>query len=395
MFDPLEHHGLPADRHDEHWREQDAPLAGRWPADPYLRCRVTTAAAVETDGVRLYRRMVAGLADADARRGAGSLGEAAARRGGRLAALPPADRSPRQRTADGRQARSYLLGWLERSEPDPPAVALTARLRRIPPAEAGGWAATVLHESTACYLYHAFLHIETDRRLRALWELHLQMALAQLSTAADLLRRRGPGDPRMVVGAGFAEPPPMDDRLRPRRRHRGRPADLVELFGEQHARIAALFPRTIPPTRTQSDAAHAAFGRLTRLIAAHGVAATELSHPVIRLLDPDGHLADRLLDEEREISEALIDAIRAEAARHLETRIDGLRRLVVAHGRHERRQELPRLRAGVPADERRAMGRAARAAERAAGIDGGSAEVAPHELPAIADDARDAVRAAT
>jgi hypothetical protein len=393
VFDPLQHHGIPADRHDRHWREQDPRLAGGWPADPYVRCRLTTAAAVEIDGARRYRRLLTGVADIDARRGVGALGNAAARRGVQLAALQPTGRSPRQRTSDDREARSHLLGWLDRSEPDPPAVALAARVRRMPPADVGGWAAMVLHETTACYLYHAFLCIETDRRLRALWELHLQMALAQLHTAGDLLRRHEDGEPRMVIGAGFAEPLPMDDR-RPRRRRRGRRTDLVELLGDQQARIAALFRHASRTARTRPEAAHATFGSLTRLTVAHEVAAAELAHPVIRLLDPDGHLAEHLLDEERELSEALEDAVRADAARRLETRIDALRRLVVAHGRNERRYELPRVRAAVPADERRVMGRAASAAERAAGVDRGPAEVTPQELSALAEGSREAVRAA-
>ncbi|MEV6844444.1 hypothetical protein [Actinoplanes sp. NPDC051411] len=393
MFDPLQHHGIPADRHDGHWREQDDPLTGGWPADPYLRCRVTTAAAVEIDGARRYRRMLAGVDDVDARRGAGALGEAAGRRGERLAGLLPTGRSPRQRTADDREARSRLLGWLERSEPDPPAVALAARVRRTSPAEAGGWAAMVLHEATACYLYHAFLHLETDRRLRALWELHLQMALTRLRTAGDLLRRHEGGEPRMMIGAGFADPLPMDDR-RPRRGRRGRPADLVELLGEQHDRMAELFRHAVPTTRTRPEAAHATFGRLARLITAHEVIAAELAHPLMGHLDPDGHLAEHLLDEEGELNEALEDAVRADAAGRPETRIDALRRLVVGHGHDERRYELPRLRAAVPGDERRALGRAARAAEQAAGVDHEPAEVTPQELPGIADSSRDAVHAA-
>lgn len=391
MFNPMQHHGIPADRHDGHWREQDPPLAGGWPADPYLRCRVTMAAAVEIDGARRYRRLLTGVADIDARRGAGALGDAAERRGERLAALQPTGRSPGQRGAEDREARSHLLGWLERSEPDPPVVALAARVRNTPPA--GGWSAMVLHETTACYIYHAFLRLETDRRLRALWELHLQMGLTQLHTAGDLLRRHEGGEPEIVIGAGFAEPPPMDGR-RPRRRYRGHPSDLVELLGEQLDRIDELFPHARPTTRARTEAAHARFGRLARLITAHEAAATELAHPVMGLLDPDGHLADHLLEQERELREALEDAVRADAARRLETRVDALRRLVVAHAREERRYELPRLRAAVPGDERRALGRAARAAERAAGVDRGPAEVTPRELPAIADRSRDAVRAA-
>jgi hypothetical protein len=47
----------------------------------------------------------------------------------------------------------------------------------------------VWHEYNECYLYHSFLQQETDERIKALWELHLNMEIGQLNVACELLRR--------------------------------------------------------------------------------------------------------------------------------------------------------------------------------------------------------------
>jgi hypothetical protein len=46
----------------------------------------------------------------------------------------------------------------------------------------------VLHEYNECYLYHSFMEQESDRRVKAIWELHLNMELAHLQGAVELLR---------------------------------------------------------------------------------------------------------------------------------------------------------------------------------------------------------------
>src|SRR5690606_1958655 len=47
----------------------------------------------------------------------------------------------------------------------------------------------VFHEYNEVYLYWSMLQNEQDRRIKALWELHLDMELGQLQVACDLLRR--------------------------------------------------------------------------------------------------------------------------------------------------------------------------------------------------------------
>ena len=51
------------------------------------------------------------------------------------------------------------------------------------------WEQLVNHEYNECYLYHSFMQQEPDPRIRALWELHLNMEVAQLQSACEMLRR--------------------------------------------------------------------------------------------------------------------------------------------------------------------------------------------------------------
>ena len=86
------------------------------------------------------------------------------------------------------------------------ALAEQSGRRRYRDAGRESWELLVVHESAACYLYYSFLAQETDRQVKAMWELHLQMELAHLHAAADLLRRSRRRDPQEVVGAGLPEP---------------------------------------------------------------------------------------------------------------------------------------------------------------------------------------------
>jgi hemerythrin superfamily protein len=271
---------------------------------------------------------------------------------------------------------------------------------RLEPRE-DGWEALVVHESAGCYLYYAFMAEEDDRRLRPMWELHLQMQLAQLRTASDLLRHYRGRDPQEVIGEGLPEPvsrptdrspvwvtePDRTGRGRPsRRRRRERPdrgQDVLDLLTAHHARMNRLFDSV---AGSSGDDAWTAFGDLAQLIAVHEVAEEQLIHPLVRRLRPDDHLADRLLEEETRISEALSDVVRSAAQGHLHDTIGGLRDMVTAHSRREEHDEFPQFRRSVPVRERREMGRAVRAAQTA-----GAAEAGPHAVAETADRVRDAL----
>jgi hypothetical protein len=170
---------------------------------------------------------------------------------------------------------------------------------------------------------------------------------------------------------------------------------VLELLTAQHARMNRLFGRAAGST---GDEARMAFGDLARLIAVHEIAEEQMIHPIVRRLRPDDPLADRLLDEECRISDALSDAVRAAAHGHLDDTIGGLRDMVAAHYRREKRDEFPRIRRSVPVQERREMGRAVRAAEAAAAADAGPRDPAwaePRAVAQTADRVRDALNGFT
>jgi hypothetical protein len=113
-------------------------------------------------------------------------------------------------------------------------------------------------------------------------------------------------------------------------------------------------------------------------------------------LDPDDPLADRMLDEDREISEALAGAVRADTATGRGEVAPACGNMVLAHARHEERYEFHRLREAVPEADLRQMARALRVAEEAAKADagrGGDPEGAePRTLPQTVERVRDALR---
>jgi hypothetical protein len=297
-----------------------------------------------------------------------------------------------------------------------PATPTAAGLQRGGwPADTGldGWERLVVHESATCYVYYSFLTQESDPRLRAMWELHLQMGLAHLRTAGDLLRQHTGRDPQEVVGEGLPEPAAwassagpiwVTEREPERAAGRNGPEtaaeatsgesaqqpseadqDLVDLMIEQHVEIENSFERQ---PRVDGEARHMAFAELARLIAVHEIVEESVVHPLARRLEPDEHVADRLVDEERRIGEALADALRTIGADHdpAETTVV-LRDIVLAHARHEERHEFPLLREAVPEAELRQMARALRTA-----VTAGAEEQADDAGPRVLRQTEERVR---
>lgn len=419
MFDPLDHPGIPVDHHGRHWHELELEVDSR-ATDPSTLRRISMVAAVEAKAEHFDRNFANRVQDVDARRSVGSLGAATAQRRQHIAGVRPSPHNTAEDAIDRERAAFEMAGWAARNEPDPdrssqyrqlawqhlerlrryadsgdrahlrwadqmadevdrswpPLPATPARGRTpSPPAiqplsllhdwmvrAAGrpeGWEALVVQESAGCYLYYAFMAEEDDRRLRPMWELHLQMQLAHLQTASALLRRYAGRDAHEVIGEGLPEPATLRTDRSPapihnparheharsarRRRRRTRPdreQDVLELLTEHHARTSRLFDSA---ARSTGDDARMAFGELARLIAMHEIVEERIVHPLIRRLRPDHHLADRLLDEESQISEALADAVRTAAHGHLDDAIDGLPDLVAPHSRGEEHDEFPQI----------------------------------------------------
>jgi hypothetical protein len=64
----------------------------------------------------------------------------------------------------------------------------------------------VMHEYNECYLYWSFMQQETDPRIKAIWELHLNMETEQLRLACEQLRRHEGKDPEEFLPNALPEP---------------------------------------------------------------------------------------------------------------------------------------------------------------------------------------------
>lgn len=68
------------------------------------------------------------------------------------------------------------------------------------------WEMLVNHEYNECYLYYSFMQQETDPRVKAIWELHLNMELTHLQIACDLMRRHDGREPAEILAPALPEP---------------------------------------------------------------------------------------------------------------------------------------------------------------------------------------------
>ncbi|RBQ16207.1 hypothetical protein DP939_31840 [Spongiactinospora rosea] len=68
------------------------------------------------------------------------------------------------------------------------------------------WEMLLNHEYNECYLYHSFMETESDPRVRAIWELHLNMELEHLRLAAELFKRHDGRDPEQVLASELPKP---------------------------------------------------------------------------------------------------------------------------------------------------------------------------------------------
>ncbi|MBD2096161.1 hypothetical protein H6F90_13545 [Trichocoleus sp. FACHB-591] len=66
----------------------------------------------------------------------------------------------------------------------------------------------VLHQYNECYLYYSFMQQESDRRIKQIWELHLNMEIEHLRIACDLLRQYENRDPEEFL------PPSLPETMR-------------------------------------------------------------------------------------------------------------------------------------------------------------------------------------
>jgi hypothetical protein len=65
----------------------------------------------------------------------------------------------------------------------------------------------VHHEYNEIYMYWSFLQQESDPRIKQLWQLHLDMEIAQLQVACDLLRRYDGREPEEILPSELPDTP--------------------------------------------------------------------------------------------------------------------------------------------------------------------------------------------
>jgi hypothetical protein len=260
-----------------------------------------------------------------------------------------------------------------------------ARHRTLVDAGTGRWQQLVTREYNECRLYHAFLAQEPDARVRAVWELSLQLELGQLHAAADLLRRFDGREPEEVLGTGVPEPPGFDRNLEYLRRllarhldldalgsapiravpqvravredldRAGRAGSVLDVLSDQHTHIESLFYECEVAT---DERRHTVLDELIRLISEHEAIEDDVVHPLARDIIPGGFEVTRdLVEEERHVRRMLTELVDAGVeAEDFDDDLANLRDAVLSHAAHEERYEFPELRERVPADRLRELG---------------------------------------
>jgi hypothetical protein len=146
------------------------------------------------------------------------------------------------------------------------------------------WEQLVNHEYNECYLYYSFMTQETDPKVKAIFELHLNMELEHLHLACDLMRRHDGRDPAEILAPELPEPVRFESNKQFLRNLIATQLDLTTLGAgyvrEAHERFEqmqeALNGEQKPPSERVIDEHRALFGTEYRL-------ETEGPHPVERL----------------------------------------------------------------------------------------------------------------
>jgi hypothetical protein len=146
------------------------------------------------------------------------------------------------------------------------------------------WEQLVNHEYTECYLYWSFMQQEPDPKVKAIWELHLNMELEQLHAACDLMRRHDGRDPAELLPQSLPEPLTFEPNKAYVRELLDTQIDLTTLgtgyVREAHERFEAMQQKLngeeLPPSDQVIDMHREMFGREYRL-------ESEGEHPVASL----------------------------------------------------------------------------------------------------------------
>jgi hypothetical protein len=151
------------------------------------------------------------------------------------------------------------------------------------------WERLVNHEYNECYLYHSFMETESDPRIKAIWELHLDMELEHLRIACELMREHDGREPEQVLAPELPPPVTFEPNKAYLRELLDTQMDLTTLGAgyvwDAHERFEqmqeGIHGGEAPPSERVIDAHRERFGTDYRL-------STEGEHPDPRLREGPG-----------------------------------------------------------------------------------------------------------
>jgi hemerythrin superfamily protein len=177
-------------------------------------------------------------------------------------------------------------------------------------------------------------------------------------------------------------------------------SSVTDLIRRQHLDIERLFEDV---EGGAGDDRRQAFECLVRLLAVHETAEEEVVYPVVRHADPSGDAIVDARTAEESAAKSLLAELERVGPNHgdFPSKLDDLRVAVLEHARQEEATVLPLLERTQDAEHLRRMAGATRAAEKLApthphphGPDGALGNMLLGPAAAVADRARDAIRAA-
>jgi hypothetical protein len=151
------------------------------------------------------------------------------------------------------------------------------------------WERLVLHEYNEVYLYHSFMTHESDPKVKAIWELHLNMEIEQLRIAVELFREHDERDPDELLPPELPAPVTFEPNKEYLRHLLDTQIDLTTLgagyVSEAHERFEQLQDKVmageVPPSEWVVDQHRAQFGTDYR-------SETDGPHPVAELRQQSG-----------------------------------------------------------------------------------------------------------
>ncbi|MEU3726294.1 hypothetical protein [Streptomyces sp. NPDC031705] len=235
---------VPLDRQLRSWRELNVSPIDPDASDPYTRCRIIAMNGIEVEAILFSHDLARNCVDPEVKRQLAGTRYIEAQQQKVVNWLLPGVSSVLETTIAYEQVAVDLTSWVARMEPDPylrqayefgvledfdhlyryanlyemiehrKAEAIVDGLTEVMPGrptrmhhrdpadnvrDAYDKEQLVTHEYNECYLYHSFMEQESHPKVKAVWELHLNMELEHLRLACDMMRRHDGRDPEEIL----------------------------------------------------------------------------------------------------------------------------------------------------------------------------------------------------